>query len=93
MTPGTVAPAALQQHANGTPATRRIDMRGQMRELQQRLGAWFASHRPQVGARDDSGAISTEMAIITAMVGAAAVGLAVFIGGNILDWQGEIPTP
>lgn len=68
-------------------------MRGQMRELQQRLGAWLASHRPQVGARDDSGAISTEMAIITAMVGVAAVALATFIATNISSWQSDIPTP
>lgn len=68
-------------------------MRGHVKELQLRLGAWFASHRPQVGVRDDSGAISTEMAIITALVGVAAVALATFIAGNIGSWQADIPEP
>jgi Flp pilus assembly pilin Flp len=67
-------------------------MRGHVKELQQWLGAWFASRR-QVTVRDDRGAISTEMAIITALVGVAAVALATFIATNITSWQADIPTP
>ena len=67
-------------------------MRGHVKELQLRFGAWFVSRRQMV-ARDDSGAISTEMAIITALVGVAAVALATFLATNIGDWQADIPTP
>ena len=64
-------------------------MRNQFLQLQQRIGAWWVAHH--VG--DDRGAVSTETAIITALVAVAAVGLATFVAGNIADWQGDIPTP
>ncbi|HEY8546850.1 MAG TPA: hypothetical protein VIL36_17440 [Acidimicrobiales bacterium] len=63
-------------------------MRTRMVEWQRRIGAWAVSR-----AGDDRGAVSTETAIITALLGVAAVGLATFLAGNILDWQGTIPTP
>jgi Flp pilus assembly pilin Flp len=65
-------------------------MRIHLLEWQRRFGAWCAARAPE---RDDRGAVSTETAIITALVGVAAVGLATFLAGNILDWQGTIPTP
>lgn len=63
-------------------------MRMHLLELQRRIGAWAASR-----GRDDRGAVSTETAIITALVGVAAVTLATFLAGNILNWQASIPTP
>jgi Flp pilus assembly pilin Flp len=41
----------------------------------------------------DRGAVSTETAIITALVAVAALALATFIAGNVAGWQAEIPTP
>ena len=63
-------------------------MKKHLLEWQRRIGAWAASR-----AGDDRGAVSTETAIITALGGVAAVGLATFLASNILDWQGTIPTP
>lgn len=63
-------------------------MRMHLLDLQRRIGAWAASR-----AQDDRGAVSTETAIITALVGVAAVTLATFLASNIFNWQGTIPTP
>ena len=68
-------------------------MRKHVLEWQRRIGGWCAVHRPDLAARDDRGAVSTETAIITALVAVAAVALATFIAGNIGDWQADIPTP
>jgi hypothetical protein len=57
-------------------------------DWQRRIGAWAASR-----AQDDRGAVSTETAIITALVGVAAVTLATFLAQNIFNWQASIPTP
>lgn len=67
-------------------------MRDQVLKVQQRIGAWCAS-RPTVRSGDDRGAVSTETAIITALVAVAAAGLAGFIATNIDGWQDRIPTP
>jgi hypothetical protein len=60
-----------------------------MTHLQRRVGAWWASR----SRRDDAGAVSTETAIITALLGLGAVALAGFIGQRIGLWQEAIPTP
>ena len=66
-------------------------MRDSVINLQRRIGAWAVSRRrPE---RDDAGAISVETAIITALLGIAAVGLAGIIGERIGLWQEAIPTP
>jgi hypothetical protein len=60
-----------------------------MTHLQRRAGAWLASR----GRRDDTGAVSTETAIITALLGLGAVALAGVIADRIGLWQAEIPQP
>lgn len=60
-----------------------------MTHLQRRVGAWLASR----GRRDDTGAVSTETAIITALLGLGAVALATFIGDRIELWEAQIPSP
>ncbi len=67
-------------------------MKAHVRELQQRLAVW-ARIRVERVPSDDRGAVTTETAIITALVGLAAFGLAGFIANNILGWQAKIPTP
>jgi hypothetical protein len=60
-----------------------------MTHLQRRVGAWWASR----SRRDDAGAVSTETAIITALLGIGAVALAGFIADRIELWEAQIPTP
>jgi hypothetical protein len=47
--------------------------------------------RSRLVKRDDRGAVTTETAIVTAIIGAAALALAGFIAGVVTGWQGEIP--
>jgi hypothetical protein len=69
-----------------------MDMRAHVRELQQRLAVW-AAMRVDMLRSDDRGAVTTETAIITALVGIAAFALATFIATNVTGWQSKIPTP
>jgi Flp pilus assembly pilin Flp len=66
-------------------------MKDSVIHLQRRIGAWAASRR--LPRRDDTGAVSVETAIITALLGLAAVGLAGVITSRIGLWEGEIPMP
>lgn len=51
----------------------------------------ITEHMPRL--RDDRGAVSVEMAIIMAILGAAAVALATYIATVVIPgWQSEIPT-
>lgn len=67
-------------------------MRAQLRELQQRLAVWAAIRADMIRS-DDRGAVTTETAIITALVGIAAFAFATFVALNIAGWQADIPTP
>jgi hypothetical protein len=66
-------------------------MRGRLRELEQRLGAWVSVLRSRLD--EDRGAVTTETVIITAIVATAAAALATFIATNIGNWQSGIPLP
>lgn len=53
---------------------------------------WVAVRLAQART-DERGAVTTETAIITALVAIAAAGLAGYIATNIDGWQDKIPQP